>query len=151
MATIRARRQSDGTTRYTAIVRIRKGKTVVHQECKTFPIGRPPQAGPNTARSSSRILQAVSQKPQGTVTLSELIRWYIETFETISNWQRSKQSHLHFLARHAIGAVDVFELTPATLIKHVRTRRADGAGPATAILFGSVWSCARRKQSKTFQ
>ena len=36
MATIRARKQSDGSTRYTAIVRIRKGKILVHQECKTF-------------------------------------------------------------------------------------------------------------------
>jgi hypothetical protein len=36
MATIRARRQSDGTTRYTAIVRIRKRKTIIYQEYKTF-------------------------------------------------------------------------------------------------------------------
>lgn len=36
MATIRARKQADKSTRYTAIVRIRKGKTVVHQEYKTF-------------------------------------------------------------------------------------------------------------------
>ena len=35
MATIRAGKQADGTTRYTAIIRIRKGKRVVHQECKT--------------------------------------------------------------------------------------------------------------------
>jgi hypothetical protein len=36
MATIRTRKQSDGTTRYTAIVRIRKGKAIVYQEYKTF-------------------------------------------------------------------------------------------------------------------
>lgn len=36
MATIRARRQSDGTMRYAAVVRIRKGKTLIHQEYKTF-------------------------------------------------------------------------------------------------------------------
>jgi hypothetical protein len=36
MATIRARRQSDGTIRYTAIVRLRQGKTVLHYESKTF-------------------------------------------------------------------------------------------------------------------
>ena len=36
MATIRARRQADGSTRYTAIVRIRKGKAVIHQQYKTF-------------------------------------------------------------------------------------------------------------------
>ena len=36
MATIRARKQSDGTTRYAAIVRIRKRKTIIYQEYKTF-------------------------------------------------------------------------------------------------------------------
>ena len=36
MATIRARAQADGTTRYTAVVRLRKDKTVIHQEYKTF-------------------------------------------------------------------------------------------------------------------
>lgn len=36
MATIRARKQVNGTTRYTAMVRLRKGKTVIHQETKTF-------------------------------------------------------------------------------------------------------------------
>lgn len=36
MATIRARKQADGSARYTAIVRIRKGSAVIHQEYKTF-------------------------------------------------------------------------------------------------------------------
>jgi hypothetical protein len=36
MATIRARKQTDGSTRYTAIVRIRKGNAVIHQAYKTF-------------------------------------------------------------------------------------------------------------------
>ena len=36
MATIRARKQADGSTRYTAIVRIRKGKIIIHQEYKIF-------------------------------------------------------------------------------------------------------------------
>jgi hypothetical protein len=36
MATIRPRKQADGSTRYTAIVRIRRGKTIVYQEYRTF-------------------------------------------------------------------------------------------------------------------
>jgi hypothetical protein len=36
MATIRARNQANGSTRYTAMVRLRKGKTIIHQEAKTF-------------------------------------------------------------------------------------------------------------------
>jgi hypothetical protein len=36
MATIKARRQAHGSIRYTAIVRKRAGKTIVHREAKTF-------------------------------------------------------------------------------------------------------------------
>jgi len=36
MATIRTRKQSDGTSRYMATIRIRKRKTIIYQEYKTF-------------------------------------------------------------------------------------------------------------------
>ncbi|HVP35151.1 MAG TPA: tyrosine-type recombinase/integrase [Steroidobacteraceae bacterium] len=91
--------------------------------------------------------EALARKQHATVTLANLIRWYIETFETISKWQRSKQAHLKFLARHAIGKSNVIDLTPATLIDHVRTRRADGTGPATVandlVWIGVVLRAAR--------
>ncbi|HXW74774.1 MAG TPA: hypothetical protein VEK10_08180 [Steroidobacteraceae bacterium] len=37
MPTIKARKQASGETRYTAIVGIRRGGTVIHREAKTFP------------------------------------------------------------------------------------------------------------------
>jgi|SRR5580658_1055526 hypothetical protein len=36
MVYIKVRKQSDGSIRYTAIVRLRSGKTIVHQEARTF-------------------------------------------------------------------------------------------------------------------
>jgi hypothetical protein len=48
----------------------------------------------------------------------ELIRWYIDTFETISKWQRTKQTRLEFLERHAIGKANALTLTAAALIDH---------------------------------
>jgi len=86
----------DGTTRYTAIVRIRKRKAIIHQECKTF-----------THRASAltwaKHREVELEKPatlrhgqQEPITLAELIRWYIDTFESLSRWQRSKQQHLEF-------------------------------------------------------
>lgn len=42
---------------------------------------------------------APTRKQNGSVTLAELSRGYIETFETISSWQRSKQGRLEFLER----------------------------------------------------
>ncbi|HEY8052255.1 MAG: hypothetical protein ACHQD6_05885 [Steroidobacterales bacterium] len=84
MATIRARKQSDGTTRYTVVVRIRKRKIIVHQECKTF-------AHRASAVTWAKHREVELEKPdtlrreqQTAITLAKLIRWYIETFETIS-------------------------------------------------------------------
>ena len=65
--------------------------------------------------------------------MAELIRWYIDTFETISRWQRSKQTHLEYLERHALGKTNALKLSSADLIRHVQSRRAGGAGPATVI------------------
>jgi hypothetical protein len=36
MAAIRARKQAGGSTRYTTIVRIRKGNVIVHQENRSI-------------------------------------------------------------------------------------------------------------------
>jgi len=93
MATIRARKQSDGTIRYTAVVRIRTGKTLIHQEYKTFTHRSAALTWAKHREVELENPAARTGKEHSTVTLGELIRWYIETFEAISKWQRSKQSH----------------------------------------------------------
>jgi len=131
MATIRARKQADGSTRYTAIVRIRKGKIIIHQEYRTFAHR---VAAVTWAKHREVVLEdpsAFARVQHGAPTLAELIRWYIDTFATISKWQRSKQAHLELLERHALGKCNALTLTSAALIDHVRSRRAKGAGPAT--------------------
>jgi hypothetical protein len=102
MATIRARRQADGSTRYTAIVRIRKGKAVIHQEYKTFAHRA---AAVTWAKHREVVLEdpsALIRVQHGAPTLAELIRWYIDTCETILKWQRSKQAHLELLVFAAV-------------------------------------------------
>jgi integrase len=131
MSYIRARKQADGTTRYTAVVRIRKGKAILHHEAKTFSHR---SAAITWARHREVALEdpaALIRAQDGVATLASLIRWYIETFQSISKWQRSKQTHLEYLEKHTIGSSNVYALTTATLVDHVRRRRADGAGAAT--------------------
>ena len=132
MATIKVRKQADGNVRYTAIVRVREGKSIVHRESKTF-------AHRAAALSWARIrevaledpkeLQRLKALPQekDKPTVSALIEWYIESFESVSKWQRSKQAHLKFLANHALGRIEATTLTAARLIQHIRERRNAGA------------------------
>jgi hypothetical protein len=133
MAYIKLRKKSDGSTRYTAIVRKRVGKAIVHQEARTFTHRAAALTWAKHREVELEDPAALTCKQHAPITLAELIRWYINTFETISKWQRSKQSHLEFLERHALGQVNALNLTAAALINHVRARRADGAGPATAM------------------
>jgi integrase len=131
MPTIKVRKQTDGTTRYTAIVRIRRGGAILHRESRTFAHR---SAALSWAKHREVALEdpgAITRVQQGAPTLAELIRWYIDTFESVSKWQRSKQAHLQFLERHALGQLKALTLTSAELIDHVRSRRAKGAGPAT--------------------
>lgn len=131
MATIRLRRKNDGTLRYTAEVRLRRGKVVIHSEGKTF-MHR--SAAEKWAKAREVALEnpgELARRQLGDQSLKSLIRWYIEDFRQISKWQRTKQAQLEFLERHPIGAVNVMTMTSATLVDHVRLRRARGAGPAT--------------------
>jgi hypothetical protein len=96
MATIKVRKQGNGTTRYMAIVRLRSKGELLHRESGTF-------AHRSAALSWAKHLEVAIEDPaeltrqkQSTPTLAELIRWYFDTFETISRWQRSKQTHLEF-------------------------------------------------------
>jgi integrase len=132
MAHILARKQADGSTRYTAVIRLRRGTTVVHREAKTFSHRG---AAEKWAKSREVALEdptALVRAQCGELSLSELIRWYIDNFSTVSKWQRSKGAQLEFLEKHPIGKGNALTLTATTLIDHVRSRRASGAGPATA-------------------
>jgi integrase len=108
-------------------------RAILHRESRTFAHR---SAALTWAKHREVALEdpgALVREQQGAPTLAELIRWYIDTFETLSKWQRSKQSHLEFLERHKLGKVNALTLTTAMLIDHVRARRADGTGPATAM------------------
>jgi integrase len=150
MAHILARKYGPGLTRYTAVVRIRKGAFVVHREAKTFTHRSAALTWAKQREVELENPDARAQAHHGTPTVAKLIRWYIDTFETVSKWQRSKQTHLEFLERHTFGERDALTLTVPELVDHVRSRRAEGAGPATVandlIWLGVVFRAAKSVQ-----
>src|ERR1700722_1882196 len=123
LAHILARMRGSGV-RYTANIRIKKNGVIVHRESKTFEMR---SAAEKWARAREVALEdptALIRVTHGAPSLAELIRWYIDAFETISKWQRSKQTHLEFLERHSIGESNALLLTTPILVDHVRARRA---------------------------
>jgi len=68
---------------------------------------------------------------QGSQSLGALILWYIDEFEQVSEWQRSKGQHLRLLGKQPIAQAEPAALTCQALVDHIRTRRHGGTGPAT--------------------
>ncbi len=131
MAHILARKYSSGSTRYTANVRIKRQGVVIHREAKTFEHRAAAQKWAKAREVALEDPAALIRIQHGAPSLGELIRWYIDEFQTISKWQRSKQTHLEYLENHTISEGNALLLTTAILIDHIRSRRAAGAGPAT--------------------
>jgi integrase len=131
MATIRMREHLDGSFTYQAVIRIKEQGKVVYRESKTFARH---QSALTWAKQREVELQdpaVLAQAQAGKKTLASLIRWYIDAFQKLSQWQRTKQNTLEFLERHKIGKQDAYTLSARRLIQHVRSRRNEGTGPAT--------------------
>jgi integrase len=147
MAHILTRKYPTGNTRYTANIRIIKDGVLVYRESKTFGLKSAAEKWSKSREVELEYPTALVQAQHGAPSLASLIRWYIDEFKPIANWQRTKQTHLEFLERHPFGQNDALQLTSAMLVNHIRSRRADGAGPATAgndlIWLGCVLDAAK--------
>lgn len=139
MGTITARKRADGTTAYTAQIRIKKGGKVIHSEAQTF--SRRALADEWKRRRESE-LEAVraSGKPLAKgVTLETLIADYVSAAKNVTDWGRSKTADINRLKVSALAARDATKLTVQDFMEHARLRRSvDGAGPAT-VLNDLVW------------
>lgn len=131
MPAIKARKQANGSIRYTAVVRIRRQGKVLHQEAKPFAHRSAAERWGKHREVALENPTALARAQQPSTKLSKLIRWHIDSFEKISKWQRSKQAQLLFLEKHPIGDTDAVFLNSAALVDHVRSQRAKDAGPTT--------------------
>jgi integrase len=132
MATIVARKRSDGTTAYTAQIRLRRGGVIIHSEAKTF--ARKATAKAWAAEREEQIRRdpsATTRAEHAGVTVGDLIRRYVAAREAIEPLGRSKGQHLNLLLSFDIADVPALRLTTQRLVEHVQGRRERGTGGAT--------------------
>lgn len=130
MATITKRRAADGKWRFTAQIRIRRDGALVHTEAKTFASRG---AADSWGRRREIELEAPGAlDPKGRETVGDLIRRYVEEFEPVMRWRRSKTADLKRLLTHDIADRAAASLTAQHLIAHVQARVASGVAPSTA-------------------
>ena len=132
MATIRERVGAK-STRYQAIIRLSRNRTPRYREVQTFGTRADAERWAKDREDAlNDPVAAVHAPPAGGPTLAALIRWYINSFSTLTPWGRTKQTALEFLERHSIGKINAPALTPSLLVEHIRARRAHGATGSTA-------------------
>ena len=133
MGTITARRRKDGTTGYTAQIRLKRDGKIVHNESETF--GRRALATEWLRRRESELDQQRSRgEPVGgkRMTVAEMVAWYEGRERTDQPWGRSKRADLARVKAGSLADRLVHKLTKQDFIAYTEQRRKSGAGPATA-------------------
>jgi len=132
MGTITARRRKDGSTGYTAQIRIKRDGQLVHSESETFSTKALAKEW-LTRREAALQVQRARGEPLGKrMAWGELVRWYEERERPGDGWGRTKRADLARLRTASLQDRRVDTLTRQDFINYVESRRAAGAGPATA-------------------
>ena len=139
MGTISARKRADGTTAYTAQIRLKDKGVIVHTEAQTFTRKALAQAWLTRKEAGLQVSRAAGDVNLRKVTAGELLDSYVQQAEGITEWGRSKKSDIKRLRDSGLAEKDARLLTAAELMEYCRSRRVDdGAGPAT-VLNDVVW------------
>lgn len=130
MGTITTRRRKDGSTGYTAQIRVKRDGELVHSESETFNRKALAQEW-ITRREAALDSQRARGEPLGKrMTVGELIGWY--ELRKREPWGRTKTLDLAKLKAGALKDKRSDRLTRQDIIAFIEQRRLDGAGPATA-------------------
>lgn len=133
MATIVARKKSDGTTSYTAQIRIKQHGIVIYSEARTF--GKRALAKEWATRREAELKSdpaALRRVQHRGVIVRELIEKYIEQRQSVASFGRTKLEALQQLSRMPIANRDALELDRQTVVQHIIERRSSVSG-ATAL------------------
>lgn len=132
MGTITARRRKDGTTGYTAQIRLKRGGRLVHTEAETFSSKALAKEW-MTRREADFDTQRARGEPVGKrMTLGDMVAWYEGREREGEPWGRTKRADLARLKVGPLKDKRADALTRSDFIKYIDDRRNAGAGPATA-------------------
>ena len=143
--TVEKRTKADGTIRYRCTVGVKSEGKYIFRESKTFgKLSLAKTWGINRV-SFIEVNGLPTEQRSEKVTFGELIQKYMS--HPNINYGRSKSDVLRLLAKSALAAIPLSDLSTAALIEHCEHRRAGGAGAATVAqdlaYIGSVLKAAK--------
>lgn len=133
MGSIYTRKNQDGSTKYTAQIRIKRSQKVVYQESRTFNKKAAAQSWIKKREAELALpgaLDAIVNKSD--VDVSQVIARYLEEFEAIQPLGRTKRLTLMAVAKSLLGSVNVEDLTSQVIVEYAQMRmKSDGVQPQT--------------------
>lgn len=132
MGTIVPRRRKNGTTGYTAQIRLKRDGLVIHTESATFDRKALAQEWLTRREAALDVQRARGEPFGGRMTVAEMVTWYEARERPAEPWGRTKRTDLKRIREGGLAGKRVDLLTKQDFIAYVEGRRDAGAGPATA-------------------
>ena len=148
MGTITQRKRKDGSSGFTAQIRITKEGKVVYQESQTFDRKATAQAWIRKREAELYEPGAVEKANRKGVTVKQMIEKYLAEYEKLRPLGKTKRATLKAIGESWLGEVEDQQLTSQKLVDYAMDRiEKDGIQPQTVgndlAHLGAVLSVAR--------
>lgn len=150
MATIRARKRTDGSTSYTAQIRLSRDGAQVYQESQTFARKQAAQAWVRKREAELDQPGAIERANRKGVTVKEMIDQYLIEMEKVRPLGKTKLGTLKAVKESYFGKLNDQDITSQQLVEYALWRmgkEGGGVKPQTAgndlAHLGAVLSIAR--------
>ncbi|MES2869178.1 MAG: tyrosine-type recombinase/integrase [Pseudomonadota bacterium] len=148
MGTITVRKRRDGSTGYTAQIRIMQKGVTVYQESQTFDRKATAQAWIKRVETEMSVPGAIEKANRSGVTVKEMIERYLMEYEKLRPLGKTKRATLKAIGETWLGKLEDREITSQKLVEYADGRmmndgiQAQTVGNDLAHL-GAVLSVAR--------
>ncbi|MGV6475407.1 tyrosine-type recombinase/integrase [Azotobacter vinelandii] len=122
MGTITARKRKDGSSAYTAQIRIMQKGVTVYQESQTFDRKQAAQAWIKKRETELAEPGAIAKAKRNGVTIKEMIDRYLDEYEKIRPLGKTKRATLRAIGESWLGEVEDQALTSQILVDYANGR-----------------------------
>ncbi|MBQ0132360.1 site-specific integrase [Pseudomonas lundensis] len=148
MGTITVRKRRDGSTGYTAQIRIMQKGVTVYQESQTFDRKATAQAWIKRVETEMSVPGAIEKANRSGVTVKEMIDRYLLEYEKLRPLGKTKRATLKAIGETWLGKLEDREITSQKLVEYADRRMTDDGIQAQTVgndlaHLGAVLSVAR--------
>ena len=141
MGSILARQRTNGSTGYTAVVRLKRAGKIVHSESHTFDREQAAQAWIDSRETSLKEAGALDKTTHSRVTLARAIDKYVESGRKAIG--RTKAQVLESIKRYEIADIPCPDIKSRHIVEFATTL-SDNVQPATVANYVSHLSAVFR-------